>query len=88
VLWIDGLAYPVNESPVIVELLTTSGEVIASREIELPEVKEGFSHARFDVGLSYEVEGLTAALLVMRQESDNRLEGTVFLSSVPILLEP
>ena len=88
VLWIDGLAYPVNDNPVIVELLTTGGEVIASREIDLPEVKEGFTHARFDVGLPYEVTGTTSALLVMRQESDNRLEGTVFLSSVPIILEP
>ena len=88
VLWIDGLAYSVNESPVIVELLTKSGDVIATRQILLPEVKEGFTHARFDVGLPYAVDGLTSALLVMRQESDNRLEGTVFLSSVPILLEP
>ncbi|NSW54155.1 MAG: hypothetical protein HPY85_16750, partial [Anaerolineae bacterium] len=88
VAWVDGLAYPVNDQPVILELLDANGEVIASRLIELPEVKEGHTHTRFDVGISYTVTGRTPALLVMRQESANRIAGTVYLSSVPVVLEP
>jgi hypothetical protein len=88
VAWIDGLAYNVNSSPVIIEILASDGSVIASREIILPEPLEGRSHARFDVGLSYTVEQRTPVLLVMRQESDNRMPGTVYLSSVEIILEP
>jgi hypothetical protein len=88
VAWIDGLAYNVNSSPVIIEMLASDGSVIASREIILPEPLEGRSHARFDVGLSYTVEQRTPVLLVMRQESDNRMPGTIYLSSVEIFLEP
>lgn len=88
VLWLNGLAYGVNENPLIIEMITTSGEVVASKQITLPAVKEGHTHARFDVGVPYTVDTQTPVLLVLRQESDNRIAGTVFLSSVPITLEP
>ncbi|MEE4194094.1 MAG: hypothetical protein V2J07_02740 [Anaerolineae bacterium] len=88
VAWIDGLAYPITEGPVILEMIARDGSVIARKEIILPEVKEDRTHARFDVGMPYEVDEATPVLLVMYQESDNRLDGIVYLSSVPITIAP
>ena len=88
VAWIDGLAYNISEMPVILEMIASDGTVIAHKEIILPEVKEGRTHARFDVGMPYTVEEETPVLLVMYQESDNRLGGVVYLSSVEIVLKP
>ncbi len=88
VAWIDGLAYPITEGPVILEMIARDGSVIARKEIILPEVKEDRTHARFDVGMPYEVDEATPVLLVMYQESDNRLGGIVYLSSVAITIAP
>lgn len=88
VAWIDGLAYPINDNPVVLEMIASDGTVIARKEIILPAVKEGRTHARFDVGMPYEVEQATPVLLVMYQESDNRLDGVVYLSSVAITIAP
>lgn len=88
VAWIDGLAYNITDNPVILEMIARDGTVIARKEIILPEVREDRTHARFDVGMPYEVDEATPVLLVMYQESDNRLGGTVYLSSVEITIAP
>jgi len=88
VAWIDGLAYPINDNPVVLAMIARDGTVIARKEILLPAVKEGRTHARFDVGMPYDVEEATSVLLVMYQESDNRLDGVVYLSSVAITIAP
>lgn len=86
VLEVEGLARPVNTSPLIVELIDQNGKVLGDAEADLG--LPGGPHQPFRVLVPYEVSGITEALLVLRQESDTRLPGTVYLTSRPVTLGP
>jgi hypothetical protein len=85
---VGGEAAPMNSSPVIIELIGEDGQVISTRTLEI-EVPEGSqTHEPFAVELHYAVSKETQARLVIRQESDNRISGTIALSSVAVTLYP
>jgi hypothetical protein len=85
---ISGLARPVNPSPLIFELLDESGTVIASANLNVPAPSGNLSHTPFELEILYSVTTRTPVLLTIRQESDNRITGTVSLSSRSLILEP
>lgn len=87
-LQITALARPVNENPLIVELLDEQGAVLASESLELIFPTGDLSHTPFDVVLSYAVSQSTNARLVFRQESTGRIPGTVALTSLELTLQP
>lgn len=87
-LQITALARPVNENPLIVELLDEQGAVLASESLELIFPTGNLSHTPFDVILSYTVSQSTNARLVFRQESTGRIPGTVALTSLELTLQP
>lgn len=87
-LQITALARPVNENPLIVELLDEQGTVLASESLELIFPTGDLSHTPFDVVLSYTVSQSTNARLVFRQESTGRIPGTVALTSLELTLQP
>ncbi len=82
------LVRPVNSSPLLVEIIDDTGKVIGSREFEVPVPAGDISHTPMVLEIPYAVDGPTSARVTLSQKSDNRIPGTVALSSMMILLEP
>jgi hypothetical protein len=85
---VSGVIRPVNDTPVIFELIDTSGQVIASSQMVVDPPSGDLSHTPFQMGIPYRVNASTPVRLVLRQESDNRISGTIALWSMAITLEP
>lgn len=88
VVQVSALVRPVNDNPLILELLDEQGTVIGSTSIELIYPTGDLSHTPFDVSIPYTVSQATQARLVLRQESTGRIPGTVALSSLELTLQP
>lgn len=88
VVKITGLARPVNNTPIIFELVNEQNQVINSGSLTVPMPSGVLSHNPFEFELGYTVKQPVRARLVVRQESANRIPGTVALWSVPVLLQP
>ncbi len=86
-LVINGLARPVNDTPLIIELVNEQNEVIATQQITVPAPSAPLSHNPFTVEVPYKVDGPTPVRLIIRQE-DNRITGTAALTSELITLAP
>lgn len=87
VLEIDGLARPVNDSPLLIELVTEDGAVLTVKQLVVPAPTGALSHTPFTAQIPYKVSGPTPVRLVIRQEG-SRIPGTVELSSELITLAP
>ncbi len=88
VVQVTGLVRPVNENPLILELLDEQGNVVGSTALNLIFPTGDLSHTLFDVALPYTVNQPTNARLVLRQESAGRIPGTVALNSLELTLQP
>lgn len=88
VVQVAALVRPVNDSPLIIELLDEQGNAIASTTLDLVFPTGDLSHTPFDVNLTYTISQSTNALLVFRQESTGRIPGTVALTSLELTLQP
>lgn len=88
VLQITALVRPVNDNPLIIELLDEQGAVITSTTLDLIFPTGDLSHTPFDLLLNYTVAQQTDARLVFRQESTGRIPGTAALASVGLTLQP
>jgi hypothetical protein len=86
-LIIEGLARPVNASPLLVELVTESGQIMAARQLEITQPDGDLSHTPFSLEIPYTVNGPTPIRMVFRQEG-SRIPGTVAQFSRLIVLEP
>jgi hypothetical protein len=86
-LILEALARPINDSPVIVELLTDNGSVLASAQASVATPGGALSHTPFTLDINYEVKDATPVRLVIRQEG-SRIPGTVALTSLTLILEP
>lgn len=87
-LHVRGLARPVNQNPILLDLLNEQGVSLASAQLQIPLPSGSLSHNPFEVDLLYQVNAPIHARLTIRQESASRIPGTVALWSVPINLEP
>lgn len=83
-----GLAHPVNDTPLILELIDQQGQRPGVITTQVPPPSGDLSHTPFEVSLPYSVETQTPARLTLRQESNSRIPGTVSLTSFEIILEP
>lgn len=88
ILKINGLARPVNQNPMLFELLDEQSKVISSGSLTVPMPSGALSHNPFDLSLKYTVSVPVRGRLQVRQESASRIPGTVALWSVPVLLQP
>lgn len=88
VLLVEALANPVNDRPLILELIDERGKIVGSTQIQVEPPGGDLSHTPFVVDISYEVSETTPVRLTLRQESAGRIPGTVALSSRTIILEP
>lgn len=83
---IVGMIKPVNNGPVILELIDRRGVVIASRLLYFDASLTEFQH--FETSLPYQIsEEQLFARIVLRQ-SDDRIPGPAYLYSHEILLRP
>lgn len=87
VLDIEGLARPVNDSPLLIELVSENGSAVATKQLLIPPPTGDLSHTPFTVHIPYKVNGPTRVRLTLRQEG-SRIPGTVALVSQTIILEP
>lgn len=87
-LLVSGLARPVNNNPLIIELIDEQNLIIASAEISVPQPYGNLSHTPFAIDIPYSLSATTPVRLTLRQESVGRIPGTVALSSITIVLEP
>lgn len=88
VLHINGMARPVNLTPLIFELTNEQGQVIAADTLQASLPGGDLSHTPFSMDLPYQVSTSTRVRLSIRQVSDDRIPGTVALWSIPLLLQP
>lgn len=88
IMWVSGLAKPVNTNPLIVELIDEQGNVVAANRILVPYPTGDLSHTPFGVELEFSVSEITGVRLTIRQESNTRINGTVALSSMPLFIGP
>jgi hypothetical protein len=86
--WVGGLVQPVNDNPLIVELIDEDGNIVGRKQLQASQPEGENTHSRFDVGVPYSVNGRTPVRLTIYQESDQRIPGTVALNSQIIILEP
>lgn len=86
-LVLQGLARPVNDSPLMIELVTEQNTVLASTMVTVAPPRGALSHTPFTVDVPYKVSGPTPVRLVIRQEG-SRIPGTVALNSITLTLAP
>lgn len=85
---IVGLARPVNDSPLIVQLIAEDGRVVSQRQFTVEPPSGDLSHTPFTIDLPYQVSENTPVRVTIRQESDTRIGGTVALTTVLAMLIP
>ena len=82
-LAVTGEFQPFNNNPVAFELLDEEDKTIGLRVINM----EAGVRAPFETTIPYDVDETTSARLIIRQ-ADEKFEGTVFLHSLTIILNP
>lgn len=80
---VEGRFLPLNDNPVVLELLDPTGKVVGLRVLDFI----GTNEQTFSTTIPYKVFEPTLARLVLRQE-DDRLSGQVYIFSQEILLNP
>jgi hypothetical protein len=80
-----GMIRPVNNGPVVLELVDRRGAVIASRLLYFDASLTEYQH--FETSLPYQVTETVYARIVLRQ-SDDRIPGPAYLYSHEIILRP
>lgn len=86
-LIIEALARPVNDSPLIIELITEGGGILSVKQINVPPPTGMLSHTPFTVEIPYKIAEETPVRLILRQEG-SRIAGNVALASQEIILLP
>lgn len=87
-LEIEGLARILNTNPLVIECVDPDGNILCSDEIQLHASMPGMSHIPFKAFLPYRVSEATNIRLTLRQESNNKIPGTISLFSFEITLLP
>lgn len=83
ILQARGRFQPFSNEPVFLELVDTSGKILASQSIIFPDLQM----QTFGVALPYQISAPTSALLILRQ-ADARIPGPFFLYSREVTLLP
>jgi hypothetical protein len=86
-LLVSGLARPVNDQVLTLELVAENGAVIQTKQFTVEPPTPEISHSPFFLEVPYQVSEPTNVRLTFRQ-SDPRIPGSVFVSSWWVVLEP
>ena len=84
---IEGTVHLFNNNPVIVELVTQTGGILATKAIYI-DAKDGVEYLPFSADLSYSVTKLTPVRFTVRQASTLNANVDIFLDSQLIFLDP
>ena len=84
-LEVQGDFEPVNDLPVIFELIGEDGNILGSRIVQFTPAKG--IYLQFNTSIPYTVQNKTRARLIIRQ-TDDRIDGLAYLFSRSIILEP
>lgn len=87
-LLVRGAARPLNTSPLLFDILDEENKAISTGSLRVAMPSGNATHTPFEITLPYSVTKTLKARLVVRQESDNRIPGTVALWSVAVQLQP
>ncbi len=79
-LQVRGVARILNSNPLLFDCIDQNGTMISSGEVTIHASSEGISHVPFEAYLPYQVDERTNVRLSIRQESANRLPGTISLN--------
>lgn len=85
-LLVEGMARPVNDSPIFLDLYSSTGKLLGSYQFLLP-LRPDNSHSHFEAQIPYQVDEETNARLIIRQQG-SRIPGDVILESVVVTLVP
>jgi hypothetical protein len=83
-----GLAKPLSNKPLVVELIDDQQNVIGSANLQIPPPTGKLSHTPFEVDIPYSIKEEEKVRLSLRQESDTRIPGDVGLYSLMLDLQP
>ncbi len=86
-LLVSGRAAPLNSNPLIIELVDET-EKTGIQKFSGGNARRNRTYTAFVIELPYVVLNETQARLSIRQESDNRLPGTIALASTAVRLLP
>ncbi|MEZ0395560.1 MAG: hypothetical protein ABWK53_03895 [Anaerolineales bacterium] len=86
ILLVEGYFRPLNRQPLVIELVSETGQVIATRLVTVEPAPDD-SYVPFAVDVPYLIEAPLWARLVVRQ-ADDRIPGTMYLYSQEIALYP
>ncbi|MHB0988844.1 MAG: hypothetical protein ACYC3P_09310 [Bellilinea sp.] len=85
---INGSARPVNNNPLIIELIDEKGAVVGSGSVQVSQPSDGITHVPFQVDVPYAVTHRVRVRLAIHQESATRIPGVVWMTSTILFLEP
>jgi hypothetical protein len=88
VIVVEGLARILSTSPILIECIDPNGNIVGDAQIEVEAPNQVLSHIPFEAFIPYSVEESTNVRITVRQDSDSRLAGTLYLYSFEITLEP
>jgi len=83
-----GLAKPLSNQPLVVELIDDRQEVVGKIELQVPPPTGNMSHTPFEIDIPYKLKDEKTVRLSLRQESDNRIPGDIALFSLLLDLQP
>jgi hypothetical protein len=86
VINISGLIRPINSQPLVIDLVSDSGDVMGSRQVQASAGSQG-EHIAFQTSLPYTAHQATWARLVLHQ-SDTRIQGDAAIFSQPVYVNP
>jgi len=84
-LVVSGECLPVNNLPIVLELIDIDGTVLGSRLLQLDQPVENLQ--KFTTTIPYQITKKTSVRLVIRQ-ADERIDGLAYLFSLPVILIP
>lgn len=85
---VEGLARILSTSPIIIECIDSEGNIVGDAQINVEAPNQILSHIPFEAFIPYSVEASTNVRITVRQDSDSRLPGTLYLFSFEVTLEP
>jgi hypothetical protein len=79
---------PINNSPIIAELIAKDGHTMSSRLIQITLPNDQTTFAALKAELPFDVSSPTQVSFRIRQESNSLIKGTVLLWSSKVILSP
>ncbi len=88
VVHVTGWIHPVNDQPVLFQLIDESNTVLGTSVMNVPPGGIGFDHQQFSMDIPYTIEKDTPVRLTIFQNTEGRIAGIAALNSMELFLRP